>query len=267
MHPVDRPRASNRSRLDHGPARTRDPLAPNDLDERSPFRPTRESTDGIEQRLEPHAPLLGTIDKRRKVFFKRAELHRMLAADPSDPRGSVEPPQEPWIRSGIRRWRRRGAEDRCNGLGRQRIRGRHASDKRLAHEKRACAIEIDIARVDRCSDTRTAGHSAPHTQRLPHRSAAFTDRHRQRRQKHVVIARHLATEHRRDQRAVMPCSKPQRRHRLACERLDERARANVARHSRSRGHGNAFPAETSKNKQSQRDPPRTEHPKHLFPLS
>jgi hypothetical protein len=267
VHPVDRPRASRRSRLDHGPARAREPLAPNDLDERSPFRPTRESTDGIEQRLEPHAPLLGTTDKRRKVLCEHAEFLRMLAADPPQSGCPVEPTQESWIRSGIRRWRRRGAEDRCNGLGRQRIRGRHASDKRLAHEKRACAIEIDIARVDRCSDTRTAGHSAPHTQRLPHRSAALTDRRRQRRQKHVVIARHLATEHWRDQRTIMPRSKPQRRHCLACERLHEHARTNVARHSRSRGHGTAFPAETRKNQQSQRDPPRTEHPKHLFPLS
>jgi len=267
VHAVDRPRASRRSRFDHGPARSRKPLAANDLDERAPFCTARESTDGIEQRLEPHAPLLGTTDKRRKVLCKRAELHRMLAADPADPRGSVEPPQEPWIRSGIRRWRRRGPQDRSNCLGRQRIRGRHASGKRLAHEKRACAIEIDIARVNRCSDTRAARHSAPHPQCLPHGSAAFTDRRGQRRQEHVVIARHLASEDGRDQGAVMPCSKPQRRHRLACERLDEHARTNVVRNSRSRWHGSALPAETRKNQQSQRDPPRTEHPKHLFPLS
>ncbi len=65
----------------------------------------------------------------------------------------------------------------------------------------------------------------------------------------------------------MPCGKAQRGHRFARERLDQHARTNVVTDSLSRGHCPALPTETRNSQQSQHDPPRTEHPKHLFPLS
>ncbi|MEY4117269.1 MAG: hypothetical protein RLZZ116_597 [Planctomycetota bacterium] len=80
----------------------------------------------------------------------------MLATDPPHAGGSVEPAQQPRIRCGIRRRRRRGAKDRCDCLGRQQVHGGHASDQRLAHEERARAIEVDVARVDRRSDARAS---------------------------------------------------------------------------------------------------------------
>jgi hypothetical protein len=156
VHAVDRPRASSRSRLDHRPARSREPLSTHDLDERSPFCPTCEPTDGIEQRLEPHAPLLRATDDRGKILCEHAEFLRMLATDPPHSGGSVEPAQEPRIRCGIRRRRRRGAQDRGDCFGRERITTMHASDQRLAHEKRAGAIEVDVARIDRRSDARAS---------------------------------------------------------------------------------------------------------------
>jgi hypothetical protein len=122
VHTIDRTRASSRPRIRHGPTRSREPLPAHDLDEGSPLRATREPTDGVHQCLEAHTPLFCAPDDPWELLGERAELLGVVATDSSHACESIEPPHEPWVRGGIRRWWWRRLQDRGDRFGRQRSR-------------------------------------------------------------------------------------------------------------------------------------------------
>ena len=186
VHAIDRTHAWCTSRIRHGPTRSREPLSAHDLDEGSPLRATREPTDGVHQCLEAHTPLFCAPDDPWKFLGERAELLDVVATDSSHAGESIKPPQEPWIRGGTRRWWRRRLQDRGDRFGRECSCRVHAANERLAHEQRARAIEIDVARVDgrcdRCasrrgvSRRRAGRRSTTRAQRRPRSGTAPAER-------------------------------------------------------------------------------------------